>query len=113
MTRRAWFVLLSVLALVPIAIGVAGAGTGPVRLEAAKVIVEVNETDGDAGLQIFLDGNAWRQVAVFRPDGQKIAEFATAGPVNDYGLTELFSESSEPPVHRVPAQSVQIALPRR
>jgi hypothetical protein len=36
MMRRARFVLLSVLALVPIAIGVAVAGTGPVRLGAAR-----------------------------------------------------------------------------
>ena len=111
MRRRAWFVLLSVLALVPIAIGVAGAGTGPVRLEAAKVIVEVNETDGDAGLQIFLDGDAWRQISVFRPDGQKIAEFATAGPVNDYGLTELFSESSEPPFTEFPLSQFKSLFP--
>ena len=111
MRRRAWFVLLSVLALVSIAIGVAGAGTGPVRLEAAKVIVEVNETDGDAGLQIFLDGDAWRQISVFRPDGQKIAEFATAGPVNDYGLTELFSESSEPPFTEFPLGQFKSLFP--
>jgi hypothetical protein len=111
MTRRVWFVLLSVLALVPIAIGVAGAGPGPVRLEQATVIVEVNETDGDAGLQIFLDGDAWRQVAAFRPDGQKIAEFATAGPVNDYGLTELFSESSEPPFTEFPLSQFKSLFP--
>jgi hypothetical protein len=48
---------------------------------------------------------------VFRPDGQRIAEFATAGPVNDYGLTELFSESSEPPFTEFPL-SRQVALPR-
>lgn len=111
MTRRAWFVLLCVLALVPIAIRVAGAGAAPVRLEDAKVIVEVNDTDGDAGLQIFLDGDPWRQVAVFRPDGQKIAEFATAGPVNDYGLTELFSESSEPPFTEFPLSQFKSLFP--
>ena len=97
--------------MVPIAIGVAGAQTKPAQLSAAKVIVEVNETDGDAGLQIFLDGDAWRQISVFRPDGQKIAEFATAGPVNDYGLTELFSESSEPPFTEFPLSQFKSLFP--
>ena len=111
MSRRVWLVPISLLAMVPIAIGVAGAQTKPAQLSAAKVIVEVNETDGDAGLQIFLDGDAWRQISVFRPDGQKIAEFATAGPVNDYGLTELFSESSEPPFTEFPLSQFKSLFP--
>jgi hypothetical protein len=111
MSRRVWLVPISLLAIVPIAIGVAGAQTKPVQLAAAKVIVEVNETDGDAGLQIFLDGDAWRQVAVFRPDGQQIAEYQTAGPVNDFGFTELFSESSEPPFTEFPLSQFKSLFP--
>ena len=111
MRRRPWFGLFTLLAVVPIAVGVADAGTRPVRLEDATVIVEVNETDGDAGLQVFLDGDPWRQVSVFRPDGQMIAEFATVGPVNDYGLTELFSESSEPPFTEFPLREFKALFP--
>jgi hypothetical protein len=31
----------------------------PTRLAAATLIIEVNGTDGDAGLQFFLDGDPW------------------------------------------------------
>ena len=111
MKRRRWVVTLSLVAVTGMVVGVASAATQPVQLAAAKVIVEVNETDGDAGLQIFLDGDPWRQIAVSRPDGQKIAEFATAGPVNDYGLTELFSESSEPPFTEFPLAEFRALFP--
>jgi hypothetical protein len=104
--KRRWapFILLValVVGVVPILIGAATAQDEPIPLADARVIVEVNDTDGDAGLQIFVDAEAWKQVAVYRPDGQKIAGFRTAGPVNDYGLTELFSESSEPPFEVFP-----------
>jgi hypothetical protein len=111
MSRRSWLLLVSLLALVSFVAGVAGADPKPVPLADASVIVEVNETDGDAGLQIFLDGDPWRQVAVFRPDGEKIAEFQTAGPVNEYGLTELFSESSEPPFTEFPIDEFKELFP--
>jgi hypothetical protein len=111
MKRRRWVVTLSLVAVTGMVVGVASAAPQPVQLADAKVIVEVNETDGDAGLQIFLDGDPWRQIAVFRPDGQKIAEFATAGPVNDYGLTELFSESSEPPFTEFPLDEFKALFP--
>jgi hypothetical protein len=111
MKRRTWILTLSLVAVAGTVVGVASAAPPPVQLADAKVIVEVNETDGDAGLQIFLDGDPWRQIAVFRPDGQKIAEFATAGPVNDYGLTELFSESSEPPFTEFPLDQFKALFP--
>ena len=37
-----------------------GAAAGkPIALDAATLIIEVNGTDGDAGLQFFLDGEPW------------------------------------------------------
>src|SRR5918995_4265609 len=42
------------------------------RLEDTTVIVETNATDGDAGLQFFLDGEPWRSMKIFRPGGKKI-----------------------------------------
>jgi hypothetical protein len=100
--KRRWAPFIALVAVVPILIGTATAQNHPIPFSDARVIVEVNDTDGDAGLQIFVDAEAWKQVAVFRPDGQKITGFRTAGPVNDYGLTELFSESSEPPFEVFP-----------
>jgi hypothetical protein len=68
-----------------------------VRLAEATMIVEVNATDGDAGLQVFLDGEPWRSMSVTGPDGRTILDVTTRERLDGYGLTELFSESSEPP----------------
>jgi Fibronectin type III domain len=100
---------LAAVALLPLA-GVAVASAQPdarpalkaVRLADATMIVEVNATDGDAGLQVFLDGEPWRSMRVFAPNGRKVVDVATKGRLKRYGLTELFSESSEPPFDQFP-----------
>lgn len=74
-----------------------GSGAKTVKLAEATMIVEVNATDGDAGLQVFLDGEPWKAMRVTGPDGRTILDVTTKERLDDYGLTELFSESSEPP----------------
>jgi hypothetical protein len=83
----------------------------PVRLADATMIVEVNATDGDAGLQVFLDGEPWRSMRVSSPSGRRILDVATRGRVRRYGLTELFSESSEPPFERFPLRRFKRLFP--
>ena len=63
--------VVGLLALLPgLYVAVASeAQTAPVELEEAKLIIEVNATDGDAGLQVFLDGEAWRSMEIFSPTG--------------------------------------------
>jgi hypothetical protein len=83
----------------------------PVPFKDATLIVETNATDGDAGLQVFLDHEPWRSVAIQRPDGRKILDVTTRGVLTDYGLTELFSESSEPPFDEFPFEEFQRLFP--
>jgi hypothetical protein len=73
-----------------------------IRLADTSLIVETNATDGDAGLQIFLDGEEWRQMTVTAPDGQRMLVINNTGSLKTWGLTELFSESSEPPFDVAP-----------
>jgi hypothetical protein len=75
--------------------GATAAGT-PIPLDDATMIIEVNSTDGDAGLQVFLDGEPWRSIEVRSPDGRKILALNAKGQLRGHGLTELFSESNEP-----------------
>ena len=85
---------------------------GPtVAFKAARLIVETNATDGDAGLQLFLDHEPWRTVALFRPDGSKILEVNTLSVLKNYGLTELFTESSEPPFDKFPLAKFKELFP--
>ena len=56
-----------------------------VRLAEATLIVEVNATDGDAGLQVFLDGDPWRSMRVMGPNGRTILGVDTNGRLRGYG----------------------------
>lgn len=82
-----------------------------VPFKEARLIVETNATDGDAGLQLFLDHEPWRSIALFRPDGSKILEVTTQSVLKDYGLTELFSESSEPAFEKFPLAEFKKLFP--
>lgn len=92
---------LAVLAslLVPTAVGAQGA---TVPFKDARLKIEVNSTDGDAGLQVLLDHEPWKSISITNPNGQKILDVAVGEVIADYGLTELFSESSEPPFEEFP-----------
>ena len=82
-----------------------------VAFKEARLITEINSTDGDAGLQVFLDHEPWKRVAIARPDGQKILDVAAIGVLENYGLTELFSESSEPPFTTFPLDEFKKLFP--
>jgi hypothetical protein len=104
-TRRTPLVLLIAVTLVG-GIAVASSSLSPraktIRLEEASLIVEVNATDGDAGLQVFLDADAWKRMTMEAPDGRRMLAINGRTRLRDYGLTELFSESSEPPFKEFP-----------
>jgi hypothetical protein len=73
-----------------------------IRLEDSTVIIEVNDTEGDAGLQFFLDGEPWRSMKVSRPGGKKLLNLKGTGRLRNWGLTESFHETNEPPFDEVP-----------
>lgn len=81
------------------------------RLEAGHLAIELNATDGDAGLQLFLNGPPWRELRLLRPDGREILHLEATGPMRRFGLTELFSESSEPPFTRFPLEEFLTLFP--
>jgi hypothetical protein len=105
--------LVALLFIVPPAVHVASAGAGqkPVEFSDARLKVEINATDGDAGLQVFLDGEAWNEVELRDPRGRAIVDVDVTGRAGDYGLTELFSESSEPPFTEFPLEQFTALFP--
>jgi hypothetical protein len=110
MKTRLILIMAGVAVLALLALGATALGRGeaseaasqPVRLAAATLIIEVNETDGDAGLQFFLDGEPWRSMTISDPNGRVVVDVDAAGRLRGWGLTELFSESNEPPFTEVP-----------
>lgn len=117
MKRR---ITLAVLTGLSLLFGIAAANSSPsslpavstpVRLEEATMIVEVNATDGDAGLQVFLDGEPWSSMTISAPDGRRIVAINTRTRLRNYGLTELFSESSEPSFDMFPLRKFKRLFP--
>lgn len=112
MRRRLLALAMPLLIGVPVVLfGTAGAGPKPVEFGDARLKVEINATDGDAGLQIFLDGEAWNEVELLDPDGKTVLDVDVTGRAEDYGLTELFSESSEPPFEKFPLKQFKELFP--
>ena len=116
-------VLTSVgLALLAAAVGGAtAAGAGgregaaaqrkPIRFEVSDLFIEINATDGDAGLQMDLDGEDWRRLVLRDPSGRTLMDATNKGRLRGYGLTGMTFESSEPPFSEVPLRRFKARFP--
>jgi hypothetical protein len=92
----------------------AGRSKEPIPLDDASMIVEVNATEGDAGIQVFFDGEPWDSMTISGPRGtrsRKLLRIDAAGRLRGHGLTELFSESSEPPFSELPLATFKRRFP--
>jgi hypothetical protein len=77
----------------------------------SRIIIEVNATDGDSGIQIFLDGEGWTNVNVDSPDATTIVDVLGEGSVGEQGITELFFESAEPSFDDLPLDEFLARFP--
>jgi hypothetical protein len=112
LTSAAVLAILATLAVSGSAVaGRFGQAVEQVKLKDATLIVEVNATDGDAGLQVFLDADPWKTMHIVAPNGRTILDIGTRGRLQGYGLTELFSESSEPPFDVFPLEKFKALFP--
>jgi len=66
------------------------------EFDETKIFIEMNATDGDAGLHALLDAEAWMSVSIDDPDGERIFLEDVKGNLMEQGLTENFFESAEP-----------------
>ena len=85
------------------------AGPGPrVAVKDARLKFEINDTDKDGGVQLFVDADSWQSMSLFDPGGQRVFTATTEGRMGEQGGTELFLESAEPPFNELPlAQLLQ------
>ena len=67
-----------------------------VPLKDARIKIEMNATDSDAGIQVFIDADPWTSMDVFDPYGRLVFRSTTRGRFARQGGTELFLESAEP-----------------
>jgi hypothetical protein len=82
-----------------------------IPFSAATIIIEVNSTDGDSGIQIFLDGEGWNLVDIMDPNGSTIVDVMGEGSVGLQGITEFFFESAEPSFDDLPLDQFLARFP--
>ena len=123
MTRRLRAVggLLAFAAVSAGAVAASGSGASepsaqaarkPLRLEQHDLYIEVNATDGDAGLQLAADAEDWKRLQLFDPKGRPLIDVNASGRLRrPFGLSELFLEASEPPFARVPFSTFKKRFP--
>jgi len=118
MIRKAAPLVAAVLALggaagLVIAAGGANAGgkAQTVKFTASDLFVEINATDGDAGLQLNLDGEPWSTLELVDPRGRTIMDVENGSVLKSYGLTGLTFESAEPPFDEHPLSEFMVKFP--
>jgi hypothetical protein len=82
-----------------------------IELKDARIKFEINSTDQDGGIQVFLDADPWKTMSVYDPTGRWVLTFATAGRVARQGGTELFMESAEPEFTELPVDELLSRFP--
>lgn len=73
-----------------------------VALKDARLKIEMNSTDQDVGVQVFIDADPWTTMDIFDPFGRMIYRATNRGSLAKQGGTELFLESGEPKLSDVP-----------
>ena len=81
------------------------------EFEDSEIRIEVNATDGDAGLQIFVDGEPWQRLRVMGPGNKQVYSVNNRGQLRGLGSTEFFTESNEPNYDDVPLPEILEFLP--
>lgn len=93
------------------------AGTQPVvphgakPLSEARILFELNATAKDAGVQALVDGEGWRSMRLYDPNGKELLRVRADGPVGQVGVTELFFESAEPSLSELPLDELLTMYP--
>jgi hypothetical protein len=84
----------------------------PLKYAAADLFIETNATDGDIGLQLFMDAEPWDSFKLYDPNGRKLIQRSTTeGRLKGWGLTEYFFETDEPSFDEVPIREFKKQFP--
>ena len=109
--RRSLIALATTAAVVVGFSAQSAAAQRPLRFVKSDLFVEINGTDGDAGLQMDLGGEVWRRLTLRDPRGRVIVDVRGVGRLRNYGIADLFFESAEPPFDEVPLSRFRARFP--
>lgn len=77
-------------------------GGGKIKFARTNLYIEYNASADDIGVQLSLDGEPWKLLNIYDPNGIRISTIQNRGSLRHQGFTELFWESSEPPLSQLP-----------
>jgi hypothetical protein len=69
---------------------------GTIPFSDAQIYFEFNSSANDAGIQVFLDAEAWKELEIRDRRGRELLEIEASGGMRELGLTELRFEGAEP-----------------
>ena len=64
--------------------------------EVGMLFFQLNDTDGDLGIHMLVDGDPWKTVSVRDTGGRRLLKINSQSALRQQGLTELKFESAEP-----------------
>lgn len=67
-----------------------------IEFDVAKVLAELNDTDGDLGFHAEIDGEPWKSLDIKNPRGRVLFSIRERGELRRLGLSEFSFESNEP-----------------
>jgi hypothetical protein len=86
---------------------------GPiVRFKDARIKIETNATDSDAGIQVFIDVDTWKSIKIYDPNEKLIFQSVASGSLARQGGTELYFESAEPDFSELPFEEFLKRFPQ-
>jgi hypothetical protein len=106
-----FLIAVAILSLAAVALEAWADKKEAIPFSEVEIFFEENATDGDLGLQFFLDGDDWSEVTIVSPDGRKMVDIKVKGNAGEIGLTEVFSESAEPSFDDLPREEFLALFP--
>ncbi len=85
-----------------VSLGATAIAGEPEEFAEFAIFIEINATDGDAGLQGKIDGDAWHRARIYGPNEAVVFEYRAKDNLGDHGVTEVQWESNEPPFDEFP-----------
>lgn len=119
MRKRAW-VSAFLVAVVALGLGTAAPEASAKKdcgeeeeaeLEIARIYWEYNSSGNDLGVHVFLDGEDWKTMKIFRPDGKTLFKVEGRQGYKELGMTELFFEGAEPNLDDYPLEDLLDLFP--
>ena len=108
MTKRAWWSRSLVLAVA--ALGLQAPARAALFSE-ARIYIEYNSSANDLGFHVSLDGEDWKALKIFNPNGVNVFEVAGHAGYAQLGMTELFFEGAEPTLDEFPLAQLLALFP--